>query len=78
MASKRKNRFRLIGLALLLAVSLASYTYMHCVDKAMKAQQDPVLVEELEEKKSEILPDVQLIKALMQRTMDFMSISRQF
>ncbi|MDX1478327.1 MAG: hypothetical protein R3301_11520 [Saprospiraceae bacterium] len=66
-----------MGIVFVLALSLASYVYLDSVEPRFDGE-DPVLVEELKEDRGELLPDVQLIKALMQRTLDFMSTNRPF
>ena len=78
MTPKRKYQLKVLGVSLLLMLSVASFTYMNSIDNLIGPEDDPVLVEERQEKNGEILPDVQLIKALMQRTFDFISVGRQF
>ena len=78
MTPRHTYRLRAAGIVLVLALSAASYIFLASVDRTTSMDDDPVLVEELREEKGELLPDVQLIKALMQRTLDFMSVNRPF
>ena len=73
MTAAKKYRLKVLGLSLMLCLSIASFAYINSVDDPLQLGEDSIFVEELEEKKGEILPDVQLIKLLMHRTLEFMT-----
>jgi hypothetical protein len=68
---KRKYQFRAFGLAILFGLSVASFAYLNNVGDQMRIDEPMIYVEEIEEEPSELLPDMQIIKMLMNKTLDF-------
>ena len=60
-------------MSILLGLSIASFAYLNTLEGTVPTQD--ILVEEYEEEKSELLPDVQLIKMLMNKTLEFVTKS---
>ena len=73
MTPKKKYQLRVFGLSLLLGLSIASFAYLNSVGDMYPAQEKSILVEEIEEESKELLPDVQLIKMLMNKTLEFVT-----
>lgn len=70
---KLKHQIKLLGVALLLGLSIASFTYLTTVNNG--AQQNPhdIYVEDIDDQEQELLPDVRIIKMLMNKTIDFVT-----
>ena len=68
---KRKYQIRAFGLAILFGLSVASFAYLNNVSDQMRIDEPNIYVEEIEEEPSELLPDMQIIKMLMNKTIDF-------
>jgi len=71
MKTKKRQKIRLIGVCLALGLSLASYLTLHILEAppAHLLQQE-MMAEEVES--GDALPDVQLLKKLMSKTLEFM------
>ena len=77
MNSKRRLNIKLIGLCAALCLSLASYLTLRFMESGTSHRIDQeILAEELDAK--EALPDVQLLKKIMNKTLEFMLKSPQF
>ena len=76
MTPKRKYQLRIIGLSLVVALSFASFAYLNSIEDTRLIQSQEVLSEELEEQRDDLLPDVHLIKMLMQKTLEFVTYVR--
>lgn len=61
---------RVFGMSILLALSIASFAYLKSLDAP--TQEPTIFVEEIEEN-DELLPDVQIIKMLMNKTLEFVT-----
>ena len=71
MTSKSRRNIRLIGICVALCLSLASYVTLHVLEqRPIQPGNQEILAEELES--GEALPDVQLLKKLMHKTLEFM------
>lgn len=73
----KKNRFKVAALALLLCLSISSFVYLNAVTTAGASGEQDIFVEEYEERR-DILPDVQLLKTLMHKTLEFMTVAPRF
>ena len=73
MTPKRKYQFRVFGLSILLGVSIASFAYLNTIGDMYPAQEKTIYVEDIDEDSRELLPDVQLIKMLMNKTLEFVT-----
>ena len=71
LTSKRKYQIKAFGLAILFGLSIASFAYLNNVSDTMRVEQPSVYVEDVEESPDELLPDMQIIKMLMNKTLDF-------
>ena len=60
-------------MSILLGLSIASFAYLNTLDGKFPASSQEIMVEEIDEEKSELLPDVQLIKMLMNKTLEFVT-----
>ena len=70
----RKNTVRLSGIIAIFCLSLASFTYINSIEFTPKQMQENIYVEELGSD-PEVLPDVELIKRLVRKAFEFMSIA---
>ncbi len=73
MTSKSKYQLKVFGISILLGLSIASFAYLNTLEDTLPADAQDILVEELEGEKDELLPDVQLIKMLMNKTLEFVT-----
>ena len=62
----------------MLGLSIASFTYLTSINQSLNAAPDDIYVEDRDEEKGELLPDVQLIKMLMNKTIDFVTQTPRF
>ena len=71
MKTKTRQKIRLFGVCLALTLSFGSYITLRVLESptAIPVQQE-ILAEEMES--GEALPDVQLLKKLMSKTLEFM------
>ena len=74
---KRKYQIKAFGLAILIGLSIASFAYLNSVGDAMQMDQPNIYVEEIDEEPSELLPDMQIIKMLMDKTLEFVIHTRR-
>jgi len=68
---KRKYQIKSFGLAILFGLSIASFAYLNNVGDTMRAEQPIIFVEDIDEEPGELLPDMQIIKMLMNKTLEF-------
>ena len=73
LSPKKKYQLRIIILSLVVALSFASFAYLNSLDSNATTDNAEMLSEELDEKKNELLPDVHLMKMLMQKTLEFVT-----
>ena len=71
----RRNTIRLSGIIALFCVSLACFTYINSIEFSNHQVPENIYVEELESTDPEILPDVELVKRLVRKAFEFMSIT---
>ncbi len=71
----RKNTIRLSGIIALLCLSLACFTYINSIEFQGKSVPDNIYVEEMESTDPEVLPDVELIKRLVRKAFEFMTLT---
>ncbi|HUR30046.1 MAG TPA: hypothetical protein VMZ69_01370 [Saprospiraceae bacterium] len=71
----RKNTVKLSGIIALFCLSLACFTYINSIEFQSKKVPDNIYVEDLETQNPEVLPDVELIKRLVRKAFEFMSLS---
>ena len=62
----------------MLGLSIASFTYLNSVNKEMRTNPHDIYVEDMENESSELMPDMRLIKMLMNKTIDFVTRTPQF
>ena len=75
MISIRKNTVRLSGIIALFCLSLACFTYINSIDFKSNQVPENIYVEDLESTDPEILPDVELVKRIVRKAFEFMSIT---
>ncbi len=73
MTPKKKYQLRVFGLSILMGLSIASFAYLSSLEDIYPAQEKTIYVEDIEEESKELLPDVQLIKMLMNKTLEFVT-----
>ena len=61
----------------MLGLSIASFTYLNSVNKEMRTNSHDIYVEDMENENSELMPDMRLIKMLMNKTIDFVTRTPQ-
>jgi hypothetical protein len=71
----RKNTVRLSGIIALFCLSLACFTYINSIEFNGKTVPDNIYVEDLETADPEILPDVELVKRLVRKAFEFMTLT---
>ena len=62
----------------MLGLSIASFTYLTSINHSVNTAPEDIYVEEIDEERGELLPDVQLIKMLMNKTIDFVTQTPRF
>ena len=70
----RRNTIHMSGIIALFCLSLASFTYINSIEFQTKAS-DNIYVEEIVPEDPEVLPDVELVKRLVRKAFEFMSIA---
>ena len=75
MARIKKNTVQLSGIIALFCLSLACFTYLNSVEVSDSKSPGSIYVEEMEEVNPEVLPDVELIKRLVRKAFEFMSMT---
>ena len=72
----KRNTIRFSGIIALFCLSLACFTYVNSIEFQSKAIPENIYVEELESADPEVLPDVELIKRLVRKAFEFMSMTQ--
>ncbi len=75
MARIKKNTVKLSGLIALFCLSLACFTYINSIKFTGSKVPESIYVEELDQVDPEVLPDVELIKKLVRKAFEFMSMT---
>ncbi len=78
LTPKKKYQIRAFGLAILFGLSIASFAYLNNVGDQMRVDQPNIYVEEIEEEPGELLPDMKIIKTLMNKTLEFVIQSQPY
>jgi hypothetical protein len=73
LTPKKKYQLRVFGLSILLGLSIASFAYLSSLGDIYPVTEKTIYVEDIEEDSKELLPDVQLIKMLMDKTLEFVT-----
>jgi len=76
LTPKRKYQIKAFGLAILFGLSIASFAYLNSVSNSMRVDKPNIFVEDIEEEPGELLPDMKIIKMLMNKTLDFVIRTR--
>ena len=63
---------------MLLGLSIASFTYLNTVNNDARENPHDIYVEDIEDQEKELLPDVRIIKMLMNKTIDFVTQTPRF
>jgi hypothetical protein len=74
MVRIRKNTVRLSGFIALFCLSLACFTYINSIRLETQKPQQTIYVEEINPEDT-VLPDVDLIKRLVRKAFEFMSMT---
>jgi len=74
MVRIRKNTVRLSGFIALFCLSLACFTYINSIRLETQKPQETIYVEEITPEDN-VLPDVDLIKRLVRKAFEFMSMT---
>ncbi|HZV44451.1 MAG TPA: hypothetical protein VFF90_08230 [Saprospiraceae bacterium] len=74
MVRIRKNTVRLSGFIALFCLSLACFTYINSIRLETQKPQETIYVEEITPEDA-VLPDVDLIKRLVRKAFEFMSMT---
>ena len=75
MASIKKSTVQLSGIIALFCISLACFTYINSIEFTDTKSPESIYVEELEQVGPEVLPDVELVKRLVRKAFEFMSMT---
>ena len=75
MARIKKNTVRLSGIIALLCLSLACFTYINSIQFNNQPPTENIYVEEIVPEDPEVLPDVELIKRIVRKAFEFMSMT---
>lgn len=73
MTPKNKYKLRVLGLSLVVALSFASFAYLNSIDSSNLIEHREMFSEDVEEPKDDLLPDVHLLKMLMEKTLEFVT-----
>jgi hypothetical protein len=75
MVRIKQNTVRGSGIIALLCLSLACFTYINSIDFTSRQMPENIYVEEIVPENPEVLPDVELIKKLVRKAFEFMSLT---
>lgn len=73
MARIKKNSVQLAGVIALFCISLACFTYLNSVPTTASVPAAEIFVEELSD--PNVLPDVELVKRIVRKAFEFMSLT---
>lgn len=77
MTTRKRPNIKFIGMCAALLISLASYMTLQILEsRASLPIEEEIMAEELES--GDALPDVQLLKQLMHKTLEFMLVAPRF
>ena len=75
MVRIRQNTLRLAGIVALFCLSLACFTYINSIRFDQSKPTHSIMAEEISPEDGEVLPDVELIKRIVRKAFEFMSIT---
>lgn len=75
MVRIKKSTVKLSGIIALFCISLACFTYINSIEFTDSKAPESIYVEELEQVDPEVLPDVELVKRLVRKAFEFMSMT---
>jgi hypothetical protein len=76
MTKKQSYRIKLAVISTVLLISISSFVYMNIVEFSFVPNTaESIYVEEIDQENEDILPDVQLIKLLMNKAIEFVTYS---
>lgn len=75
MVRIRKNTLRLSGIIALFCLSLACFTYINTISFEKPVVPDTIYVEEMGGEDPGVMPDVELIKRIVRKAFEFMSMT---
>jgi hypothetical protein len=75
MVRIKRNTVRLSGIIALFCLSLACFTYINSIKFTENKVPQNIYVEEMAPESPEVLPDVELIKRLVRKAFEFMSMT---
>ena len=75
MVRIKRNTVRLSGIIALFCLSLACFTYINSIKFTDTRVPPNIYVEEVAPENPEVLPDVELIKRLVRKAFEFMSMT---
>jgi hypothetical protein len=71
----RKNTLRLSGMIAVICLSLACFTYINSIRIEKPAVPETIYVDEMGQEESGVMPDVELIKRIVRKAFEFMSLT---
>jgi hypothetical protein len=75
MVRIRKNTVRISGFIALFCLSLACFTYINSIRLETQKPPETIYVEEISPEDNTVIPDVDLIKRLVRKAFEFMSMT---
>lgn len=75
MVRIKKNTLRLSGFIALFCLSLACFTYINSITLEGSQPKNTIYVEEIAPEDETVLPDVELIKRIVRKAFEFMSMT---
>lgn len=75
MGTVKGKTVRIAGIIALFCLSLACFTYINSVEFTENKVPQNIYVEEIAPENPEVLPDVELIKRLVRKAFEFMSMT---
>lgn len=75
MVKIKTNTVKLAGIIALFCVSLACFAYINSIEFQSNQVPENIYVEEIMPDDPEVLPDVELIKRIVRKAFEFMSVT---
>jgi hypothetical protein len=75
MVRIKTNTVKLAGMIALFCLSLACFTYINSIEFTSNQMPENIYVEEIMPEDPEVLPDVELIKRIVRKAFEFMSVT---
>lgn len=75
MVRIRKNTLRLSGITALFCLSLACFTYINSIRVEKPLTPETIYVEDIGTEDPGVMPDVELIKRIVRKAFEFMSMT---